>query len=67
MEKLSKERANCLKQIVRLQEEFDEKENECNELKTTMAELESTNHSMRETYEYKICVSIHIQIIICEL
>jgi len=60
VEKISKEKKDCLKQIARLQEEFDEKENECNELKVTMAELESTNISMRETYEYKICVSLQI-------
>ncbi|XP_067209273.1 uncharacterized protein [Linepithema humile] len=54
VEKISKEKTNCLRQIVKLQEKFDEKENECNELKVTMTELESTNISMRETYEYKI-------------
>jgi len=60
VEKISKEKTNCLRQIARLQEEFDERENECNELKVTITELESTNISMRETYEYKIHVSLQI-------
>ena len=59
VEKISKEKLDCLRQIARLQEEFDGKENECNELKDTMTELENTNISMKEIYEYKIRVSSH--------
>ncbi|XP_014469577.1 PREDICTED: uncharacterized protein LOC106741772 isoform X2 [Dinoponera quadriceps] len=55
MEKISKEKRDCIKQVARLQEEFCEKEEECEKLKVTIAELQDTNSSMKESYEYTIC------------
>lgn len=46
-----------MKQIARLQEKFDETENECKQLKVTIAELEEINIKMRETYDQTIHVS----------
>lgn len=52
---------DCMKQIARLQEKFDETENECKQLKVTIAELEEINIKMRETYDQTIHVSLIIQ------
>lgn len=60
MEKVSKEKMDCQKQIAKLQEEFFEKEIEYERLKATMIELQDTNNSMKETYEYTIRVSLKI-------
>ncbi|XP_050451809.1 uncharacterized protein LOC126851669 isoform X5 [Cataglyphis hispanica] len=54
VEKISKEKTDCIKQIARLQEKFDETENECKQLKVTIAELEEINIKMRETYDQRI-------------
>ncbi|KAL6436956.1 hypothetical protein ACFW04_004944 [Cataglyphis niger] len=54
VEKISKEKTDCMKQIARLQEKFDETENECKQLKVTIAELEEINIKMRETYDQTI-------------
>ncbi|KAM0726495.1 Inositol 1,4,5-triphosphate receptor associated 2 [Formica fusca] len=54
VEKISKEKMDCMKQIARLQEKFDETENECKQLKVTIAELEEINIKMRETYDQTI-------------
>lgn len=48
----------CLKLIAKMQEEFDEKENNYRQLKTTITELEDTSISMKEDYEYTIHVSL---------
>lgn len=58
--KINKEKLCCLKQITKLQEDFDEKEDECKHLKATVTELKDTNSSMRDTYEYTIRVSLRI-------
>ncbi|XP_029674345.1 uncharacterized protein LOC115242296 isoform X4 [Formica exsecta] len=54
VEKIIKEKMDCMKQIARLQEKFDETENECKQLKVTIAELEEINIKMRETYDQTI-------------
>ncbi|XP_018343709.1 PREDICTED: uncharacterized protein LOC108749461 isoform X3 [Trachymyrmex septentrionalis] len=54
LEKITKEKIECLKLITKIQEEFDEKENNYCQLKTTITELEDTNISMKEDYEYMI-------------
>ncbi|XP_018369157.1 PREDICTED: uncharacterized protein LOC108765104 isoform X3 [Trachymyrmex cornetzi] len=54
LEKITKEKMECLKLITKIQEEFDEKENNYCQLKTTITELEDTNISMKEDYEYTI-------------
>ncbi|XP_019699985.1 uncharacterized protein LOC105189740 isoform X4 [Harpegnathos saltator] len=54
MEKISKEKKDCIKQVARLQEEFCEKEEECEKLKVMMTELQDTISNMKETYEYTI-------------
>ncbi|XP_018301157.1 uncharacterized protein [Mycetomoellerius zeteki] len=54
LEKITKEKMECLKLIAKMQEEFDEKENNYRQLKTTITELEDTSISMKEDYEYTI-------------
>ncbi|KAL6265416.1 hypothetical protein P5V15_002212 [Pogonomyrmex californicus] len=54
LEKISKEKMECIRQFTRMQEELDEKENECKQLKTTITELTDSNLNMKETYEYTI-------------
>ncbi|XP_018407442.1 PREDICTED: uncharacterized protein LOC108783384 [Cyphomyrmex costatus] len=54
LEKITKEKTECLKLIVKMQKESDEKENNCCELKTTITELEDTSISMKKDYEYMI-------------
>lgn len=46
--------------IVKMQKEFDDKEDNCTELKTTIIELEDTSISMKESYEYMIRVSLNV-------
>lgn len=46
--------------IAKIQKEFDEKEDSCTELKTTILELEDTSISMKESYEYMIRVSLNV-------
>lgn len=60
IEKLSKEKTDAMRQVIRLQEEFDEKENECKYLKAAMAELEDTSIGLKKSYEYTINVSVKI-------
>lgn len=60
VEKINKEKVYCLKHITKLQEEVDEREDECKQLKATVAELKDTSVSMRETYEYTIRVGLII-------
>lgn len=43
-----------------MQEECDEKENSCSQLKSTIIELEDTSIGMKESYEYMIHVSLKI-------
>lgn len=47
-----------MKQIAKLQEKFDETEEECKQLKVTIAEMEETNVKMRESYDQTIHVSL---------
>ncbi|CAL1685492.1 unnamed protein product [Lasius platythorax] len=54
VEKISKEKIDYIKQITRLQEKFDETEDECKQLKVTIAELEEISIKMRETYDQTI-------------
>lgn len=61
MEKISKEKIDYIKQITRLQEKFDETEDECKQLKVTIAELEEISIKMRETYDQTIHVSLKMQ------
>lgn len=61
MEKISKEKNDCMKQITRLQEKFDETEDECKQLRVTISELEKISIKMRETYDQTIHVSLKIQ------
>jgi len=51
---------DCLRLIAKMQEEFDEKENNYSQLKTTITELEDTSINMKESYEYIIRVSLNI-------
>lgn len=60
MEKVTKEKMEYQKQIVKLQEKFYEKEEENERLKTTMAELQDTSISIKDSYEYTIRVSLQI-------
>ncbi|XP_011067437.1 PREDICTED: uncharacterized protein LOC105153961 isoform X1 [Acromyrmex echinatior] len=54
LEKITKEKMEYLKLITKIQEEFDEKENNYCQLKTTITKLEDTNINMKEDYEYTI-------------
>ncbi|XP_029165443.1 uncharacterized protein LOC114936427 isoform X5 [Nylanderia fulva] len=54
VEKISKEKMDCMKQIIRLQEKFDDTEDECKQLKVTITELEKMSIKMRETYDQTI-------------
>ncbi|XP_020283673.1 uncharacterized protein LOC109854705 isoform X4 [Pseudomyrmex gracilis] len=54
IEKLNKEKTDAMKQVIRLQEEIDEKENECKYLRIVMAELEDTSIGLKKSYEYTI-------------
>ncbi|XP_072746042.1 uncharacterized protein [Anoplolepis gracilipes] len=54
VEKISKEKIDCVKQITRLQDKFNETENECKQLKITITELEEINIKMKETYDQTI-------------
>ncbi|XP_012054982.1 PREDICTED: uncharacterized protein LOC105618053 [Atta cephalotes] len=54
LEKITKEKMECLKLITKIQEEFDEKENNYYQLKTIITKLKDTNISMKEDYEYTI-------------
>ncbi|XP_011693811.1 PREDICTED: uncharacterized protein LOC105453499 isoform X3 [Wasmannia auropunctata] len=54
LEKVIKEKMDCLRRIAKMQEEFDEKESNCSQLKITITELEDTSLSMKESYEYTI-------------
>jgi len=57
VEKINKEKINCLRQIAKFQEEFDEKEDECKQLKATVAELKDASNNLKEIYEFTIRVS----------
>jgi chromosome segregation ATPase len=59
VEKINKEKINCLRQIAKLQEEFDEREDECKQLKATVAELKDASNSLKEIYEFTIRVSFN--------
>ncbi|EFN71542.1 hypothetical protein EAG_04592 [Camponotus floridanus] len=54
VEKISKEKIDFMKQIAKLQEKFDETEDECKQLKVTIAEMEEINIKMRESYDQTI-------------
>lgn len=58
MEKISKEKIDCMKQIAKMQEKFDETEDECKQLKVTIAEMEEISIKMRESYDQTIHVSL---------
>jgi len=58
VEKISKEKIDCMKQIAKLQEKFDETEDECKQLKVTIAEMEEISIKMRESYDQTIHVSL---------
>lgn len=60
IEKITKEKMDCMRLIIRMQEEFDEKEDNCRHLKTMISELEESNVSMKESYEYTISVSLNV-------
>lgn len=47
-----------MKQIAKLQEKFDETEDECKQLKVTIAEMEEISIKMRESYDQTIHVSL---------
>ncbi|XP_011345233.2 uncharacterized protein LOC105283844 isoform X2 [Ooceraea biroi] len=54
VEKISKEKVICLRQITKLQEEFNEREDECKQLKVTVTELKDASSNMKDTYEFTI-------------
>lgn len=58
LERITKEKTDCMRLIAKMQEEVYEKEDNCTELKTTIIELEDTSISMKESYEYMIRVSL---------
>lgn len=61
MDKIGKEKLDCMKQIAKLQEKFEEMEEECKQLKVTIAEMEEINNKMKENYDQTIHVSLKIQ------
>ncbi|XP_032673235.1 uncharacterized protein LOC116845069 isoform X3 [Odontomachus brunneus] len=54
LEKINKEKRDCIKQVARLQEELCEKEEECEKFKVMIAELQDTNSSTKDIYEITI-------------
>lgn len=60
IEKFNRKERDYVRQANRLQEELYEKEDECEKLTATTAELQDTNSSIKEIYENTILVSLKI-------
>ncbi|XP_039302566.1 uncharacterized protein LOC105194543 isoform X3 [Solenopsis invicta] len=54
LEKITKEKESFIDVIAKMQEEFEEKEDSCRYLRTTITELEDTSISLKENYECMI-------------
>lgn len=51
---------NYIEVIDKMQEEFDEKEDNCRHLRTTITKLEDTSIVIKEEYENVISVSLNV-------
>ncbi|XP_036149163.1 uncharacterized protein LOC105830282 [Monomorium pharaonis] len=51
LEMITKEKMNCIEVIAKMQEEFDEKENNFRHLKSTITELQDSSINIKENYE----------------
>ncbi|XP_011863337.1 PREDICTED: uncharacterized protein LOC105559561 isoform X6 [Vollenhovia emeryi] len=54
LKKIIKEKMECEEKIGKMQERFDEKEDNCRQLSITVTQLKEMNNSMKESYEYMI-------------